>query len=355
MPNTSKKFNIFIRTSIKSKTSIIVSVFRKNCEWNNTFQRGMSMRRQIIDTIEKFDTIIIHRHVRPDPDAYGSQLGLKEILCTNYPQKTVLAAGEHDTLLSFLAGQDEVSPTQYDGALVIVTDTANTERIDGQYYDTGAYLLKIDHHPNNDPYGDERWVDTSASSTSEMIYLLYKEGATKANWKLTDEAARLLFAGIVGDTGRFLFQSTTDRTFEVASDLIKYDFDRPQLFAEMYEVDRELLHLQGYIYQNFIMDANGAAYIKITQQLLQQFHVTTAQTSQLVGTLGEVKGICAWVIFIEEEDQIRVRFRSKGPVINTLANEFGGGGHPLAAGASVYSWEEAEQVILKLQELCASK
>jgi phosphoesterase RecJ-like protein len=71
-----------------------------------------------------------------------------------------------------------------------------------------------------------------------------------------------------------------------------------------------------------------------------------------VSVLGDVKGIKAWAFFIEEGDQIRVRLRSKGPVINGLAKKYKGGGHPLAAGASVYSWDDVEQVIEDLDELC---
>lgn len=312
------------------------------------------MKRQIIDTIEKFEKIIIHRHVRPDPDAYGSQLGLKALIEKNYPEKKVYAAGAHDELLTFMGQPDPVAKTDYEGALVIVTDTANTDRIDGPFYDTGSFLLKIDHHPNEDPYGDERWVNTEASSCSEMIYTIFEEGQAGYGWEMSTDAARLLFAGIVGDTGRFMFQSTTEKTFEIASSLIKQPFDRTRLFAEMYEVDRKILHLQGYIYQNFEIDENGAAYIKLTQDILRRFDVSVSETSQLVGSLGNVNGICAWIIFIEENDQIRVRLRSKGPVINTLAMQYNGGGHPLASGASVYSWEEADQVIVKLQEVCSA-
>ena len=123
--------------------------------------------------------------------------------------------------------------------------------------------MKIDHHPDADPYGDVKWVDTTASSTSEMITSLFEEGKKSYGWKMTDNAARLLFAGIVGDTGRFMFPSATDKTFDRASELIKYNFDRAELFAGMYEVERKLLHLQGHIYQNFIMDENGAAFIKV--------------------------------------------------------------------------------------------
>lgn len=310
------------------------------------------MKRQIIDTISAYETIIIHRHVRPDPDAYGSAIGLKEILQESYPDKQIFATGDHDDTLTFLARPDTVRDEHFEGALVIVTDTANTDRVDDQRYKTGDFLIKIDHHPNDDAYGDLVWVNTDASSSSEMIYELFEEGKASANWQMSDVAARLLFAGIVGDTGRFMFQSTSQKTFDTAGDLIKYDFNRTELFNGMYEVERNLLNLQGHIYQQFIMDENGAAYVKLPLQTLKEYGVTASETSLLVGSLGNVKGIQAWIVFIEEEDQIRVRLRSKGPIINGLAKEYGGGGHPLASGASVYTWESADEVIAKLKKLC---
>lgn len=311
------------------------------------------MYSQIIDTIKQYETIIIHRHVRPDPDAYGSQIGLKYMISHNYPEKRVLAAGAHDYTMDFLDFPDEVGDGDFEGALVIVTDTANTDRIDDGRYSDGAALIKIDHHPNDDNYGDICQVDTTASSSSEMVYELFTYGQAAENWSLPDRAARLLYAGIIGDTGRFLFPSTTQKTFDVAGELIKYDFDRNELHNGMYEMDRKLLHLQGFMYQNFEMDENGAAFVKITKDILAKFDVTPTDTSLLVGTLGNVKGIKAWVILIEEEAEIRVRLRSKGPIINTLAKEFGGGGHPMASGAVAYSWDEAGQVITRLKEICA--
>ncbi|GKW46718.1 bifunctional oligoribonuclease/PAP phosphatase NrnA [Planococcus sp. NCCP-2050] len=312
------------------------------------------MYSQIIDTIKQYETIIIHRHVRPDPDAYGSQLGLKYLLQHNFPEKRILAAGEHDFTLDFLDFPDQVEDADFNGALVIVTDTANTERVDDQRYKTGEKIIKIDHHPNDDAYGDLLHVDTNASSASELIYELYTYGHEQENWEMPDMAARLLYAGIIGDTGRFLFPSTTEKTFKIAGELIKYNFNRDELHNGMYEMERKLLHLQGYIYQNFVMNESGAAYVKITKDVLSEFDVTASETSLLVGSLGNVKGLKAWVIFIEEDTEIRVRLRSKGPVINGLAKEFGGGGHPMASGATAYSWEEAEQVIERLTKICAS-
>ncbi|MEK5481231.1 DHH family phosphoesterase [Viridibacillus sp. FSL R5-0888] len=311
------------------------------------------MKRQIIDTIKQYDTIIIHRHVRPDPDAYGSQMGLQAILQATYPEKTVYTTGEHEESLSFLGEPQVVADKEFENALVIVTDTANTERVDDQRYKQGKFLIKIDHHPNDDAYGDMLWVNTNASSCSEMIYDLFTEGRKVADWKMDSKAARFLFAGIVGDTGRFIYPSTTETTFNTVGELIKYNFDRTELFDGMYELSRELLHMQGYMFQNFVMDDNGAAYIKLTIEVLEQFGVTASDTSLLVGSLGNVKGIKSWVIFVEEADQIRVRLRSKGPIINTLAKQYNGGGHPMASGATIYKWEESEEVISKLKELCA--
>ncbi|MEK5077659.1 bifunctional oligoribonuclease/PAP phosphatase NrnA [Solibacillus sp. FSL W7-1436] len=311
------------------------------------------MKRQIIDKIKQYETIVLHRHVRPDPDAYGSQIGLAELIRANYPEKAVYTVGEHDDSLSFMASPQQIEDAKFKNALVIVTDTANTERIDDQRYVNGDLLIKIDHHPNDDAYGDLLWVDTDASSCSEMIYELYEQGKTYANWDMSDEAARLLFAGIVGDTGRFLYPSASPKTFETAGQLVQYNFNRNEVFDGMYEMERKLLNLQGYIYQNFEMDENGAASIKLPAAILQQYDATPSETSLLVSSLGNVKNIRAWVMFIEDNDTIRVRIRSKGPVINGLAKKYNGGGHPLASGATAYSWEEADQVIEDLKVICS--
>jgi len=71
-----------------------------------------------------------------------------------------------------------------------------------------------------------------------------------------------------------------------------------------------------------------------------------------VGVLGDVEGIVAWAIFVEEEDLIRVRLRSKGPVVNEIAARYNGGGHPMAAGASIYSWDAMEDVKEDLEKAC---
>ncbi|MEH7545098.1 DHH family phosphoesterase [Neobacillus vireti] len=309
------------------------------------------MIEEILNAIKQYETIIVHRHVRPDPDAYGSQGGLTAILKESFPEKKIFAVGQEEPTLNFLRRLDVIEDEVYKGALVIVCDTANQERIDDRRYNLGDKLIKIDHHPNMEPYGDLLWVDTNASSCSEMIYEFYLKGK-QLGLKMNDEAARLLFAGIVGDTGRFLFPSSTEKTFAYAGELIHYNFSRTELFDRMYELDPKIIKLQGYILQNFELQSNGVASVMITKELLTEYDARPAEASLLVGTLGDVKGIKAWVFFIEEEKQIRVRLRSKGPVINVVARKFNGGGHPLASGATIYSWDEVEQVVNELGKVC---
>lgn len=306
---------------------------------------------KIISAIKKYDTIIIHRHVRPDPDAYGSQAGLKELITHSFPHKKVFAVGDEEPSLNFLTRMDDIQDDMYQNALVIVCDTANAARICDQRYNLGAELIKIDHHPNVDKYGETMWVDTTASSTCEMIYDLYLY-AKDDGFRLNDRTAMLIYAGIVGDTGRFLFPSTSKKTFQHAAELVTYEFDRSSLYEGIYNIKDNIARLRGYILQHFKLTSTGMSSIKLTREELAEFHVSAADSGQLIGVLGDIEGIKAWVFFIEEEDQIRVRLRSKGPVVNDIAAKYNGGGHSMAAGASVHTWEEADQVVEDLQQAC---
>ncbi|MEH7226444.1 bifunctional oligoribonuclease/PAP phosphatase NrnA [Bacillus sp. JJ1566] len=309
------------------------------------------MIQAILKTIAEFETIIIHRHVRPDPDAYGSQCGLAEILKASYPTKNVFVVGEDEPSLLFLKEMDQIPDEMYEEALVIVCDTANQGRISDLRYSRGKMIIKIDHHPNDDPYGDHIWVDTNASSCSEMIYELYLQGKNQG-YTLSKEAAKLLFAGIVGDTGRFLFPNTNPKTFTYAGELIEYGFHFPQVYENLYKTKENVARLSGYVYQNYKVTEDGVGWMVIPNDILKEYNVTASEAAQLVSNLGNIEKIKTWVFFVEEKDQIRVRLRSKGPVINGVAKKYNGGGHPLASGATIYSWQEVDKIIADLRNVC---
>ena len=153
----------------------------------------MEICQQILEKIKEYDTIIIHRHMKPDPDALGSQVGLKALLTHHFPEKTIKVVGYNEPTLTWMAEMDTVQDSDYHEALAIICDTANRPRIDDKRYEQADFTIKIDHHPNDDIYGDLSWVDTSSSSASEMIALFAQENQLA----LSSEAARLLYAGIV--------------------------------------------------------------------------------------------------------------------------------------------------------------
>ncbi len=308
------------------------------------------MLKEILEKIQIYNTIIIHRHVRPDPDALGSQGGLGCLIRDNFPEKKVYLAGEEAPSLDFINTMDEIDDKLYEGALVIVCDTANTARISDERFSKGDFLIKIDHHPNEEPYGDLIWVNTSASSVSEMIVGFYEENS----WlTLSKEAAKLLYTGIIGDTGRFLFNNTTEETFKKTSFLLKAPFDRQEIHNKLYETSLPLMRLNGYVLEHFEIDEDGAGVMKLPLEVTRSYNVEPGEASLLVNAFSGAAGIKAWVFFIEEEHQIRVRIRSKGPAINDIAAEFNGGGHPMASGATVYSWEESCDLLTALKQRCS--
>lgn len=228
--------------------------------------------------------------MKPDPDALGSQVGLKALLKHHFPEKTIKAVGFDEPTLTWMAEMDLVEDSVYQEALVIVCDTANTARIDDKRYRQGDFLIKIDHHPNDDVYGDLSWVDTSSSSASEMITLF----AQTTQLALSDRAAELLFAGIVGDTGRFLYPSTTARTLRLAAYLREHNFDFAALTRKMDTMSYKIAKLQGYIYDHLEVDENGAARVTLSQKILKQFNVTDAETAAIVGAPGRIDSVSLW-------------------------------------------------------------
>lgn len=311
----------------------------------------MSVQADILATIKQYETIIIHRHLRPDPDAIGSQVGLAELLRQSFPEKKIYQVGGPVEGLEYLAEMQEIPDEIYQGALVIVTDTANSPRISDSRYNLGDSLIKIDHHPNDESYGDLVWVNTQASSCSEMIadfWLLFSE-----ELQMTKESARLLYGGIVGDTGRFLYPATTSHTMEIAAQLMTFGFDAAKLNRQIDQISREVARLSGYLYQNIEVDENGAARIILTKELMDEFGLKDADTAGIVPLPGVIEEVLAWAIFVQQpEGYYRVRLRSKGPIINQLAKEHGGGGHPLASGANAKNSAETQEIYDEIKLLC---
>lgn len=310
----------------------------------------MDTQEKILAQIKKYNRIVIHRHQRPDPDAIGSQVGLAKILQASFPHKQIKVVGKQIDGLSWLGQMDDVDNDFFDDALVIVIDTANAPRIDDRRFDQGACLIKIDHHPNDEPFGDLMWVKEAASSSSELVYDFYNQ--FKAELVLPQDAASDLYAGIVGDTGRFMYSATSAHTHEVVAGLMATGFDMVKVNQILDEIPVSVAHLSAYLYDHLTISEQGAAHLVLTKEILEKFDLKDAGTAGIVPLPGHIAQVKCWAIFVEQDDHsFRVRLRSKGPVINELAKRHHGGGHPLASGAKAADRDEVTQIVKELEEL----
>lgn len=304
---------------------------------------------KIIEAIENHNKIILLRHINPDGDAYGVQLGLKELIKLNWPDKFVKASGKSSKYLNYIGKMDEVSDEDFKDSLVIIGDCGNLKLVDDQRFNLAKTIIKIDHHPNVEPYGDldALWVDTEFVAASEMIAYWAKNN----NLKIDCKVARIIFHGIITDSGRFLFKRTNERTFELASYLLKTGFDLPQLYSQLYQVTENNLKFNSYVYQNYKTNKN-IIYITLDKKTLNSLNILATQASPKVNLLANVEDKYIWIFFCElENGNIRVEFRSSKYSVNQIARKYNGGGHQLAAGAIINSWDLVDKIVNDCQKL----
>lgn len=173
--------------------------------------------------------------------------------------------------------------------------------------------------------------------------------------KLNTTAARQLYAGIVGDTGRFMYPSTSPETFRIAAELTSFDFALDKVSQHMSEVTLAQAKLQSFVYDHLQIDTNGTGLMVISRALLKEMGIADDQVNAVVSTPGHLKECLAWILVVEQLDgTYRVHFRSKGPVINELAKAHRGGGHPLASGARARDLGEVTTIYEALQQLVST-
>lgn len=308
------------------------------------------IKEQILEKIKEFNRIIIHMHIRPDGDCYGAGFGLKNIIKESFPDKEVYVVGESADYVDFVGTPDVIDDELFKDALSIVVDTASETRVSDQRFKLAKYVIKIDHHIPVADYGDLIYVDTTRPATAQIIlefYLQFQE-----ELKLNMEAAKALYTGIVTDTGRFRFRSVTGDTFIAVAHLLDYGLDFVDILSRLSLKSENLMKLQGYVLLNFQKTENGVAYIKMTPDIIEKFDVSLEEATSLVNELSTLEDCPVWILFAEYENNIvRARLRSKGPAINELANKYDGGGHALACGANLGTWEKTEELLKDADEL----
>ena len=306
------------------------------------------VKQAILQKIKEYSTIFLFRHIRNDGDCVGATKGLQAILRASFPEKNIyLIDNDLSQFLAFLGPEDEdVADEVYANALGIVLDTATASRISNQKYTLCKEIIKIDHHIPVENYGVLNWVEEHRSSACEMVVDFYD--TFKDQLVLTKEAALYLYTGMVTDSGRFRYEGVNGDTMRCAGILLDAGINTERLFANLYLEEYSFLKFKAYVYENMNITENGVAYVHVTKEMKERFGLSDEDASNSVSMMDGIKGCLCWLAFIDstkEPGTIRVRLRSRFMTVNQIAEQYRGGGHACASGATVYSEEEKMALI----------
>ena len=309
------------------------------------------MFEQIIQAIEESSTIIIHRHSSPDGDALGCQIGLKNLIQDNFPNKKVYVVGDGAKRYSFMDGSqmDEISDDVYAGAFAIVLDCGAAALVSDNRYTLAAKTARIDHHIYQETFTDLEVVDTSFESCCGEITQL----GIEAGWEFSPASAKALFTGMVTDSGRFRYDSTTSQTFRLASKLMEQPFDTGEIYSQLYSDEYKYVKLRAQFVLKINFTDYRVAYIYTTKDELASYEADTFTISRgMVNTMADIRGVDIWVNFTEVEDKVLVEIRSSKYTVQPVAVKYGGGGHAKACGCSVKDRAEAMALLEDLNAFC---
>lgn len=307
--------------------------------------------KKIYKKIKKYNTIVIARHIGPDPDAVCSQIALRDTIKATFPSKNVYAVGMSVSRFKSFGTLDKINEEELDNPLLIVLDVPNISRIDGITFSKYNEVIKIDHHPYEDKMGDTELVDTTSCSVAQLI----GELVLNTRLKLTKEVAENIFLGIVSDSDRFLLQYTTAKTFKIVNQIIeKTNLDFTNLYVRLYERPLNEIRFQGYLAQNLITTENGFAYIKITTDDIKNFGVDSSTASNMINNFNYIKEIKVWtfITYDQKSTMYKVNIRSRNVIINDIAAKYHGGGHKFASGVRTTSEVDIDNLIKDLDERC---
>ncbi|MCI5745222.1 MAG: bifunctional oligoribonuclease/PAP phosphatase NrnA [Erysipelotrichaceae bacterium] len=307
------------------------------------------MYKEILRYIKEYDSIIITRHLRPDLDALGSQLGLKQLILDNFPHKKVYAVGDMSRKC-FLGEMDEIDDSVYDNSLLIITDVSVINMLCDIPYKRAKSIICIDHHHNECNIENAKaFYNVKAAAACQII----AEFAFNNNLYVSNNSAICLYTGIISDTNRFNFSLSKD-LFDVCGKLIDLGFNYSEIYNIIYNEKVSNVKMKAYFMDKFIVDENKVAYLKNDAAIFKRFPVDFFSISRgMVNVMANLDGVEIWCNFTQdpENNKIVCEFRSKRIPIVEIAKKYGGGGHLLACGATVDSFEVVDEIIKDFDNL----
>lgn len=303
--------------------------------------------KQLLDAIESAPIITLFRHVNPDPDAYGSQLALKEWIRYAYPDKQVYALGQGERSDEM----DEVDDQTIANSLAIVTDTANRDRVDDQRFLLAHQIARMDHHLQIEDFGPLDLVDIHASATCEIQALMFKQ----AGMNIGPKAAQEMLQGLMADSQRFTITTVRPQSFEAAAWLMEQQANPQQAAKFLFSRDYSTFEISAFIASR--AEKKGAfLFSVVSQQDYLSRGVSFETAKSQVNALNNIKGIMIWALFTQQPDGLySASLRSAKVAINELANQYGGGGHQQACGIKNLDVCKLTSLIEQLEQLAQNE
>jgi acetate kinase/phosphoesterase RecJ-like protein len=303
----------------------------------------------LLEEIERAEIITIFRHVRPDCDAAGSQFALKNWIEDNWPQKKVYALGDgycpqgNCWPVSDTCRNDDIRKS-----IAIILDTANEKRIDDERYELARKIIKIDHHPNREPYGHLIYVTETAAATCEILAEFFRQ----CDIAMSQKTAEYLFRGMLTDTLCFRTSNTRAHTLEIAGWIAQFSVRIPELNRELFDQP-----LKDYRFANMLRNTvrivdGRMAYRIVTLDEQRQWEYTASQVRNFIDEYGHVREFEIFALITEADANGTIVYdaslRSKVVIINRIAEKYGGGGHNNACGVKDLSRSQLDDLLSDL-------
>lgn len=315
---------------------------------------------KVRDCLEKGQRFVLTTHVNPDGDGLGSEAAIAAFLTLRGKDVYIYNSSPVPANYRFLDPDRNIvvydshvhRETLVTADYILILDISDWGRLRDLGEDIKELSIPkicIDHHPGEVKFGDIRLVDVDACSTGEIIYELLKFCGVE----ITRPIAEALYTSILTDTGSFKFSNTNARAFEISCELVGLGVRPDVIYQRVYENQPlSKVRLFGYVlsHLNFERDQR-IAWFSISQEVLNKFGAKSYDTEGFADYPRVIEGVEISIMFIElEKGRVKVSFRSTGRyVINGIAQKFGGGGHPYAAGV-LLEGELREHIPRILQE-----
>lgn len=311
------------------------------------------IQRAIVDEITNSEKISLFFHEIPDFDTLGACFALKCFIKNKFPEKIVNIIGLDILDPSFSKGQfpfdqTHIHNSEIVGSLGIVLDTSNEPRIWSQRHRFCAKLICIDHHPQSASFANIDWIDVNSPATCELVSdLLFEWDPSCMDVRI----ASYLYSGIITDTGRFLYTSTRPKTLEIAAKLIDLGFDRQKLNDIVYLKSIKQASFEYFVFNLFKYNPElRFGYSIIPKNSYEKFGIDLRLS--MVSVFNNIQNLDVWMTFYYDDTVRKWRgsLRSRTIPINTIAAEFNGGGHKLAAGFTLTSHKQIKKFIKRMEQ-----